>query len=74
MKKQDNSLRLKALINIMKIKLRIYGAYCRNMPTDIFFRNVMCIGGILEPGRITRELSIIAVNQLTPNNLKMTYR
>lgn len=44
------------------------------MPTNIFFRNVMCIGGILEPGRITRDLSIIAVNQLTSNNVKMTYR
>ncbi|WP_049601729.1 hypothetical protein, partial [Yersinia similis] len=62
------------LINIIKIKLRVYGANCRNIPTIIFFRNVMCIGGILKPGRIARDLSIIAVNQLTSNNVKMTYR
>lgn len=39
-----------------------------------FFRNVMCILGVLEPNIITIRLSITAVNQLTHNNLKMTYR
>ncbi|QHB33866.1 hypothetical protein F0T03_18005 [Yersinia canariae] len=44
------------------------------MPTNIFFRNVMCIRGILELKRFTRVLSIIIVNKLTYNNVKMTYQ
>lgn len=35
-----------------------------------FFRNVMCIGDILEPGRITRGLYITDLSQLIPNNVK----
>lgn len=58
----------------MEIKLRFYEAYSRNVPTNIFFKNVMCIGHILEVNWFTRDLSIITVNQLTTNNVKMTYR
>ena len=52
----------------MKIKLILYRTYCRNIPINVFFRNVMCIRGISEPGRITRGLSITDLNQLIPNN------
>ncbi|EDR58519.1 hypothetical protein YPPY94_1744 [Yersinia pestis PY-94] len=47
---------------------------CRNSPTNIFFRNVMFIFSILLQEQMTRGLSILAVNQLTTNTVKVIYR